>query len=105
MIRLSGNEIKSHNNPDGNIEIIFTGLRDGEKLYEELLIGETVNKTIHTHIMRANEEKLSHEKITYFLEQFKELSSQSSTSSIQKILYEAVDGYEPYINNNVVKIN
>ena len=105
MIRLSGNEIKSHDNPDGNIEIIFTGLRDGEKLYEELLIGETVNKTIHTHIMRANEEKLSHEKITYFLEQFKELSSQSSTSSIQKILYEAVDGYEPYINNNVVKIN
>lgn len=105
MIRLSGNEIKSHDNPDGNIEIIFTGLRDGEKLYEELLIGETVNKTIHTHIMRANEEKLSHEKITYFLEQFKELSSQSSTSSIQKILYKAVDGYEPYINNNVVKIN
>ena len=55
--------------------------------------------------MRANEEKLSYEKITYFLEQFKELSSQSSTSSIQKILYEAVDGYEPYVNNNVVKIN
>ena len=105
MIRLSGNKVKSHDNPDGNIEIIFTGLRDGEKLYEELLIGETVNKTVHTHIMRANEEKLSHEKITYFLEQFKELSSQSSTSSIQKILYEAVDGYEPYVNNNVVKIN
>ena len=105
MIRLSGNEIKSHDNPDGNIEIIFTGLRDGEKLYEELLIGDTVNQTIHTHIMRANEEKLSHEKITHFLEQFKELNSQSSTSSIQKILYEAVDGYEPYINNNVVKIN
>ena len=105
MIRLSGNEIKSHDNPDGNIEIIFTGLRDGEKLYEELLIGDTVNQTIHTHIMRANEEKLSHEKITHFLEQFKELNSQSSASSIQKILYEAVDGYEPYINNNVVKIN
>ena len=105
MIRLSGNQIKNSENPSGNIEIVFTGLRAGEKLFEELLIGETVNKTIHTHIMRANEEKLSHEKVMYFLEQFRSLNAQSSVKTIQNILYEAVDGYKPYKNSNVVKIN
>jgi FlaA1/EpsC-like NDP-sugar epimerase len=105
MIRLSGNQIKNSENPSGNIEIVFTGLRAGEKLFEELLIGETVDKTMHTHIMRANEEKLSYEKITYFLEQFKSLDSQSSIKTIQNVLYEAVDGYKPYKNSNVVKIN
>ncbi|MBE0483314.1 MAG: polysaccharide biosynthesis protein [Bacterioplanes sp.] len=55
MIRLSGLTEKSPNNPKGDIEIQFTGLRPGEKLYEELLIGDDVEGTSHPRIMTANE--------------------------------------------------
>ena len=105
MIRLSGKEIKDDANLSGDIEIQFTGLRDGEKLYEELLIGDNVSKTIHDHIMSANEEKLSHEKILYFIDKIKELNSKSSLSNIQELLYEAVSGYKPYKADNVININ
>ena len=105
MIHLSGKEIRDDSNPSGDIEIEFTGLRDGEKLYEELLIGDNVSKTIHDHIMSANEEKLSHEKILYFIDKIKELNSRSSLSDIQGLLYEAVSGYKPYVADNVININ
>ena len=105
MIHLSGKEIKDDDNLSGDIEIKFTGLRDGEKLYEELLIGDNVSKTIHDHIMSANEEKLSYEKILYFIDKIKELNSKSSLSEIQDILFEAVSGYKPYKANNVININ
>ena len=104
MIELSGKEIKDKDNLSGDIEIKFTGLRDGEKLYEELLIGDNVSKTIHDHIMSANEEKLSHEKVLYFIDKFNKLDSKSSLNEIQKILYEAVSGYKPFKANNVVSI-
>ena len=104
MIRLSGNQLKDSQNPQGNIEIKFTGLRAGEKLFEELLIGDSVNKTVHEHIMKANENMLSYEKIMYFIDEFKKLTSNSSSEDIQKILYEAVEGYKPYKNNNVINI-
>lgn len=55
MIYLSGLTIKDEENPHGDIEIKFTGLRPGEKLYEELLIGDNPVKTDHTRIMKANE--------------------------------------------------
>ena len=102
MIRLSGNEIKDSDNTSGNIEIKFTGLRAGEKLFEELLIGDRVSQTIHEHIMRAHENKLGYERIEYFLGEFHKLNSQSSNAEIQKILYEAVEGYKPYQNNNII---
>ena len=104
MIKLSGNEIKDKDNPIGDIEIVFTGLRAGEKLYEELLIGEKINKTIHAHIMSANEEKLPHDKILHFLEKFKLLNFRSSTKEIQSILYESVGDYAPYKDTNVIDI-
>lgn len=55
MIRLSGLSLKEEDNPDGDIEIIETGLRPGEKLYEELLIGDNPEPTNHPRIMRARE--------------------------------------------------
>lgn len=58
MVFLSGNTIKSEGNPDGNIEIKFTGLRPGEKLYEELLIGDNCEGTEHSRIMRAHEQAI-----------------------------------------------
>ena len=103
MIKLSGKEIKDENNPTGDIEISFTGLRDGEKLYEELLIGDDVSKTTHDHIMSANEEKLTHHQIEQCLDKFKELDSESSSEDIKKILYESVAGYDPYNSEKVIK--
>ena len=103
MIKLSGKEIKDENNPAGDIAISFTGLRDGEKLYEELLIGDDVIKTSHDHIMSANEEKLTHNQIEQFLDKFKGLDSESSSEDIKKILYESVAGYDPYSSEKVIK--
>jgi FlaA1/EpsC-like NDP-sugar epimerase len=56
MIELSGLMVKDQQNPDGNIEIEITGLRPGEKLYEELLIGDNPKPTSHPRIMKAHEE-------------------------------------------------
>ena len=58
LISLSGMELKDKDNPEGDIEIIFTGLRPGEKLYEELLIGDNVSTTEHKRILRAEEDFL-----------------------------------------------
>lgn len=58
MALLSGLSIKDETNPNGNIEIIFTGLRAGEKLYEELICGENCEGTVHPRIMRAQEKKM-----------------------------------------------
>ena len=103
MIKLSGKEIKDENNPTGDIEISFTGLRDGEKLYEELLIGDDVSKTTHDHIMSANEEKLTYHQIEQCLDKFNGLDSESSSEDIKKILYESVAGYDPYNSEKVIK--
>lgn len=103
MIKLSGKDLKDEDNLSGDIEIKFTGLRDGEKLYEELLIGDNVSKTSHNHIMSANEEKLTHEQIENCLKKFEELDSESSSEEIKKILYESVSGYDPYNSENVLK--
>ena len=58
MITLTGLSVKSERSPNGDIAIEFTGLRPGEKLYEELLIGDNVCATEHPKIMRANETML-----------------------------------------------
>ncbi len=102
MINLSGKEIKDEKNPSGDIEISFTGLRDGEKLFEELLIGDDVSKTSHDYIMSANEEKLSYQQVEDCLDKLRNLDSDSNSEEIKKILYESVEGYKPYVSDNVL---
>lgn len=68
MIQLSGLEVRDADNPAGDIEIRVTGLRPGEKLYEELLIGENVEMTGHERIMRANEHELEYGELMAGLE-------------------------------------
>ncbi|MDQ2696314.1 MAG: polysaccharide biosynthesis protein, partial [Pseudomonadota bacterium] len=70
MIHLSGFEVKDADNPRGDIEIRFTGLRPGEKLYEELLLGENDLPTDHPMIMRAREEALPWEAVHDYLKRF-----------------------------------
>jgi FlaA1/EpsC-like NDP-sugar epimerase len=72
MIRLSGLKVKS-DEMDGDIEIEFCGLRPGEKLYEELLIGEYVFRTSHPMIMGAKEENITWSEVLNFLDEINQL--------------------------------
>ncbi|EPX8669810.1 polysaccharide biosynthesis protein, partial [Shigella sonnei] len=67
MIRLSGLSVRDDKNPDGDIAIEVTGLRPGEKLYEELLIGDSVQGTSHPRIMTANEVMLPWQDLSLLL--------------------------------------
>ncbi len=95
LVRLSGLEVKSDENIDGDIEIKFTGLRPGEKLYEELLIGDNTTPTRHSLIMRAKEEVLAWSKIQQILDDFDEALDVCDQDKIRNILLGAVNGYSP----------
>ena len=95
LINLSGMEVKDNINPEGDIEIIFTGLRPGEKLYEELLIGDKVSKTDHKQILRAEEDCLSANDIEFYLQSLKEAERSGDVESLRDILKKVVSGYTP----------
>ena len=95
LIRLSGMEPKSKENPEGDIEIVFTGLRPGEKLYEELLIGDSVRPTAHKQIFRANEDFISKIELDNYLSMLQEAQSSSNHSKLRNIFKKTVSGYKP----------
>ena len=95
LIRLSGMEVKSESNPDGDIEIIFTGLRPGEKLYEELLIGDDVKKTEHQQIYKANEDFIPWKDLQEFISLLKEAETSSDNLKLKDIFKQTVVGYKP----------
>ena len=83
------------NNPKGDIEIKFTGLRAGEKLYEELLIDGNFVSTENKLIMRAEEEMMSWDKLEPILAQIKEAAMNAETEKIYKILTQLVPQFSP----------
>ncbi|GFM79555.1 membrane protein [Pseudomonas cichorii] len=95
MIHLSGLSIRSEKNPQGDISIEFTGLRPGEKLYEELLIGENVVATEHPMIMSANEDHLQWDVLKGQLTALLEAVDQDDYNSVRQLLRETVSGYSP----------
>lgn len=95
MIHLSGLSIRSDRNPQGDISIEFTGLRPGEKLYEELLIGDNVAVTPHTMIMTANEDHLPWEILKGKLSELLGAVEQDDYSRVRQLLRETVSGYTP----------
>jgi len=95
MIHLSGLSIRSERNPQGDISIEFTGLRPGEKLYEELLIGDNVAATQHPMIMTANEDHLSWDLLKPRLTQLLNAVEQDDYSLVRQLLRETVSGYTP----------
>lgn len=99
MIKLSGFEVRNADNPDGDIEIQFSGLRPGEKLYEELLICENVQPTSHPSILMAKEDYLSYEileeKLSNLLECCTSESSKVDARDIKLALKELVREYKP----------
>ncbi|EGQ9283841.1 polysaccharide biosynthesis protein [Vibrio vulnificus] len=95
LIQLSGLEVKSSDNPNGDIEIKFTGLRPGEKLYEELLIGDNVEGTDHERIMTANEQFLPLEEFNQILDNLDRACHEFDHETIRQILLEAPTGFNP----------
>ena len=95
MILLSGLEVKDSNHPNGDIEIIFTGLRSGEKLYEELLIGGNVLKTEHKLILRSKEEMMPWEDLEIIINKLKASIEGEDYSAARNLLIEAVPGFNP----------
>nr|WP_167141427.1 nucleoside-diphosphate sugar epimerase/dehydratase [Pseudomonas sp. OTU750018] len=95
MIHLSGLSVRSEKTPHGDIAIEFTGLRPGEKLYEELLIGDNVSPTEHPMIMRANEEHLSWEAFKVVLGDLLAAVARDDYDRVRQLLRETVSGYKP----------
>lgn len=98
MIYLSGLSPITSENPEGDIKIKFTGLREGEKLYEELLIGKDVIQSKHPQIMQANEDFLSWQKVSSLIEDIKTNHEKLDDDSMRKVLIENVEGYKPAKN-------
>ncbi|QTD31881.1 polysaccharide biosynthesis protein [Pseudomonas fluorescens] len=95
MIHLSGLSVRSEKNPHGDISIEFTGLRPGEKLYEELLIGDNVSATPHPMIMTANEDYLSWDVLKARLLELLAAVEKDDYSKVRQLLRETVSGYKP----------
>ncbi len=95
MIRLSGLQIKDEQHPAGDCEICFTGLRPGEKLYEELLIGENVSATSHGRILRAEEHVLLWQELQDILESLERATAANDFDQVRVLLTHAVSGFIP----------
>ncbi|WP_434926791.1 polysaccharide biosynthesis protein [Shewanella sp. HL-SH2] len=95
MIRLSGFEVRDETNPDGDIAIEFSGLRPGEKLYEELLIGDDVTGTEHERIMTANELCLTWNEYAKILERLDSACHNFDHEAIREILLKTPTGFAP----------
>ncbi len=95
LIHLSGFHLKNEANPNGDIEIMETGLRPGEKLYEELLIGDDVGKTGNERIMTASEVFLSWDELEIVLSDLKQACKGYDHQTIRSILIDAPTGFSP----------
>ncbi len=95
MIHLSGLSVRSDRNPHGDIAIEFTGLRPGEKLYEELLIGDNVSPTPHPMIMAANEDFLAWDALKEKISSLLQAVAEEDFSRVRQQLREMVSGYSP----------
>lgn len=95
IIKLSGFSVKDDTNIDGDIEIKITGLRPGEKLYEELLIGSNPEPTLHPKIYKAHDEFISLNKLDPETKKLFDLINQNEVKDVIKLLQKLVNGYNP----------
>ena len=96
MIKLSGFTLKDKNNLNGDIEIVYTGLRQGEKLYEELLIDAKADKTIHSHIFRAKEKSIEY---LYLMENLKIIEESINTYNLEELIKKIKELVPEWENN------
>ncbi len=95
MIELSGLTVKDEQNPDGDVEIEITGLRPGEKLYEELLIGDNPKPTSHSRIMKAHEEFVPWSELEGKLKSLEMALNVNDVGVIRLMMEKLVAGYTP----------
>ena len=95
MIKLSGLQVRDEQHPEGDIEIRVTGLRPGEKLYEELLIGDNVLPTQHHRILRAQENQISLDALKSYVQQFEMLIAAQNPAAARSVLQQAVQEFKP----------
>jgi FlaA1/EpsC-like NDP-sugar epimerase len=93
MVELSGLQVKDEQHPDGDIELQITGLRPGEKLYEELLIGDNPEPTQHARIMKAHENFLPWEPLQYWLATLSVALAANDVAALRVRLSELVQGF------------
>jgi FlaA1/EpsC-like NDP-sugar epimerase len=95
MVELSGLTVKDEKNPNGDIEIVISGLRPGEKLYEELLIGDNPKPTSHERIMKAHEEFTPWEELESKLNSLQMALNRNEVSVIRLMMKQLILGYTP----------
>ena len=95
MIHLTGLSVRDEQHPSGDIAIEFSGLRPGEKLYEELLIGDNVAETEHPMIMRASEDFLPWDELKDGIGRLHAALEQEDLARVRQLLRELVEGYQP----------
>ena len=95
MIQLSGLQVRDKDNPDGDIEIKFIGLRPGEKLFEELLVGDNTQETENPLIMRAEEIMIDWKLLKPILDQLRDSSISSNQEEIYALLTKIVPEFKP----------
>ncbi len=95
LINLSGKDLIDQDNPEGDIEIKFTGLRPGEKLYEELLIGDNVSKTEHSRILKAQEQYIDSSDLEKYLNKIKKAELEGDVIYLKEIMKDAIPGFTP----------
>lgn len=96
MIELSGLTVRDEDNPEGDIAIEITGLRPGEKLYEELLIGNHPKPTSHPRIMKAHEEFLAWPQLDEKLSALRVVLEAHDVGGLRGLLEQLVSGYQPH---------
>ncbi len=94
LIRLNGLYVKDENNPNGDIEVSISGLRPGEKLFEELLIGDNVSSTVHKQIHRAEEDYINKDEIMNYIQKLKNAELNNDVLALKQIFKEVIDGYD-----------
>lgn len=95
MVKLSGLSVRDSGNPDGDIDIEITGLRPGEKLFEELLIGDNPQATAHSRIMKAHEHFVSWPVLQEDLDLLEAAALRDDLPAIKVLLQKNVQGYSP----------
>ena len=98
MIELSGLRVKDESCPKGDITIQITGLRPGEKLYEELLIGDNPQPTKHPRILKAHEEFIPWSELQLELNTLRIAVEKNDVKMIRLLLKKLVKGYQPKNN-------
>jgi len=100
MIRLMGHQVRDEINPFGDIEISLTGLRCGEKLFEELLLGSNVTATEHPMIMRAQEEFISLQRLEILLDRLQKAIDVYDCEQVGRLLHDVVNSYSKHTVND-----